>query len=36
VVVGLAWLWSLRGAAPAPRITGRASATSPLAKGVGA
>lgn len=36
VLVGLAWLWSLRGAAPAPRITGRASATSPLAKGVGA
>lgn len=28
-VAGIAWLVSLRGAAPAPRVTGRAAATSP-------
>lgn len=32
-VVGLAWLWRLRGAEPAPRVTGRAAATSPSPKG---
>lgn len=35
-VAGIAWLFSLRGAAPAPRVTGRAAAASPVAKGAGA
>lgn len=30
-VVGIVWLWKLRGAPPAPRVIGRAAATSPLA-----
>lgn len=32
-VAGIAWLVRLRGAAPAPRVTGRAAATSPAPKG---
>jgi phosphatidylglycerol---prolipoprotein diacylglyceryl transferase len=35
-VVGTVWLLRLRGAEPAPRITGRAAATSPAPKGAGA
>jgi phosphatidylglycerol:prolipoprotein diacylglycerol transferase len=35
-IVGIAWLVALRGSAPAPRVTGRAAATSPAPKGVGA
>lgn len=31
-VVGIVWLWNLRGAEPAPRVTGRAAATSPARK----
>lgn len=35
-VAGIAWLLMLRGAAPAPRVTGRAAASSPAPRGVGA
>jgi phosphatidylglycerol:prolipoprotein diacylglycerol transferase len=35
-VVGVVWLFMLRGAKPAPRVTGRAAAQSPVPNGVGA